>query len=286
MPASLSHQPGATSPVTESPAAYRFQPGDAPLLISIPHLGTEIPPAILGSMTAEATIKADTDWHVDRLYDFAPALGIAVLSARWSRYVIDLNRDPDNLPLYAGANNTELCPTSTFDEAPLYPPGGQPDAAEIARRREVFWRPYHQRLETELKRLVAKHGVCVLWEAHSIRSVVPRFFQGRLPDLNFGTANGASAAPDLMDRVATVAAGQGTYSHVVNGRFKGGYITRAYGKPAAGVHAIQLEKAQVAYMDETPPFAWRAEKADRLKALLRPLIETALGWARERATGT
>jgi len=269
--------------VTERPAPYRFQPGDAPLLISIPHLGTEIPAEVLRGMTAAASVKADTDWHVDRLYDFAPALGISVLSARFSRYLIDLNRDPENLPLYAGANNTELCPTSTFDEEPLYPPGGQPDAAEIARRRETFWRPYHDRLRAELQRLVARHGTCVLWEAHSIRSLVPRFFQGRLPDLNFGTANGASAAPELMDRVAALAAGQGTYSHVVNGRFKGGYITRAYGRPAEGVHAIQLEKAQIAYMDETPPFAYRPEKADRLKALLRPLIETALAWAGERA---
>lgn len=266
--------------MTETP--YRFQPGEAPLLISIPHLGTEIPEALLSGMTPAARVKADTDWHVDRLYDFAPALGIGVLSARFSRYVIDLNRDPENQPLYAGANNTELCPTSTFDEEPLYPAGGQPDAAEIARRREAFWRPYHAQLQAELKRLVARHGTCVLWEAHSIRSEVPRFFQGRLPDLNFGTGGGSTAAPDLMARIEALAAGQTAFSHVVNGRFKGGYITRAYGKPAEGVHAIQLEKAQLAYMDETPPFAYRAEKADRLKALLRPLIETALQWARER----
>ncbi len=266
-----------------SDTPFDFQPGDAPLLLSIPHLGSAIPDALLGSMTPAAAISADTDWHVDRLYDFAPALGVSVLKARWSRYVIDLNRDPENKALYVGANNTELCPTSTFDEEPLYPAGGQPDAAEIARRREAYWQPYHAKLQAELARLVARHGVCVLWEGHSIRSVVPRFFQGRLPDLNFGTGGGTTAAPELVARIEALAAGQGEFSHVVNGRFKGGYITRAYGKPAAGVHAIQLEKAQIAYMDETPPFTYRPEKADRLKALLRPLIETALDWARRQA---
>ncbi len=270
-------------PNSDQTQPFSFHAGDAPLLISIPHLGTEIPPDLLARMTPAAAPSADTDWHVDRLYDFAPALGISVLSARFSRYVIDLNRDPQNQPLYAGANNTELCPTSTFDEEPLYPPGGQPDDVEIARRRDSFWAPYHAKLQAELRRLVARHGVCVLWEGHSIRSVVPRFFQGRLPDLNFGTANGAAAAPDLIARVAEVAAGQGAFTHVVNGRFKGGYITRAYGKPAEGVHAIQLEKAQIAYMDETSPFAYDPLRADRLKALLRPLIETALSWARERS---
>lgn len=269
--------------MTATTDPFTFLPGEAPLLISIPHLGTEIPEAILAGMTPAARVLADTDWHVDRLYDFAPALGISVLGARVSRYVIDLNRDPENQPLYAGANNTELCPTSTFDEEPLYPPGGQPDAAEIARRREAFWRPYHAKLQAELKRLVAKHGVCVLWEGHSIRSVVPRFFEGRLPDLNFGTGNGVTAAPDLVQRLVAVAAGQQDFTHVVNGRFKGGYITRAYGKPESGVHAVQLEKAQIGYMDETPPFAYRPERADKLKAVLRPLIEAALGWARERA---
>ncbi len=263
-------------------ATFNFLSGDAPLLISIPHLGQEIPPDILASMTPVAQVLSDTDWHVDRLYDFAPELGVSVLSARLSRYVIDLNRDPENQPLYAGANNTELCPTSTFNEEPLYPAGAQPDAVEIARRREAFWRPYHNKLQQELKRLVAKHGICVLWEGHSIRSQVPRFFAGRLPDLNFGTGNGVTAAPDLVERLGAVAEGQTDFTHVVNGRFKGGYITRAYGKPEQGVHAIQLEKSQIAYMDETPPFPYRPERADKLKAVLRPLIETALAWARER----
>jgi len=261
---------------------FTFAAGTAPLLVSIPHVGTEIPDALLAGMTAAAAVRADTDWHLDRLYGFAAELGASVLAARTSRYVIDFNRDPENKPLYAGANNTELCPTSTFDQEPLYPAGRAPDAAAIARRRDGYWRPYHARLRAELDRLVALHGRVLLWEAHSIRSEVPRFFEGRLPDLNFGTASGKAAAPELMERVAAVAAADGRYSHVVNGRFKGGYITRAYGNPAAGVHAIQLEKAQVIYMDETPPFAYRPDRAAALQPLLRRLLEAGLAWVKRQ----
>ena len=261
---------------------FHFHAGSVPLLVSMPHVGTEIPGELLEQMTPAAAVRADTDWHVDRLYDFAEALGASTLGARFSRYVIDLNRDPEDRPLYAGANNTELCPTSTFDEEPLYGPGLEPDGYEVERRRERYWRPYHARLQEELARLHAKHGVALLWEGHSIRSEVPRFFSGRLPDLNFGTAGGTSAAPDLMDRIGGVAESAGGFSHVIDGRFKGGYITRTYGRPEQGIHAIQLELAQITYMDETPPFAYRPERAAKLKAVLRLLLEAALAWSEKR----
>lgn len=256
---------------------FRFRAGEAPLLVSMPHVGTEIPTEVRATMTPVAADVADTDWHVDRLYDFAADLGASVLAARYSRYCIDLNRDPEGKSLYPGASVTELCPTSTFDEEPLYaaPPGQE----EILRRRETYWRPYHEKLQEELARLRAKHGRVLLWEGHSIRSVVPRFFEGRLPDLNFGTGGGRTADPALVDRLLGVAR-QSRFSHVLNGRFKGGYITRAYGAPEQGVHAVQLELAQDAYMDERPPFRWDAARAKDLQAVLRQLLETGLAWLR------
>jgi len=253
----------------------RFTPGDSPLLVSMPHVGIGVPAEIAARFTEEAALLADTDWHVDRLYDFLDSLGAAQIRPTQSRYVIDLNRAPDDRPLYAGASNTELCPTTTFAEAPIYRPGGAPDGAEIAARRAAYWQPYHDRLQSALDEIRARHGVAVLWEAHSIRSRVPRFFEGRLPDLNLGTGGGRSADAELLRRVAAIAA-ESAYSHAVDGRFKGGYITRTYGDPAAGIHAVQLELSQITYMDEDPPFAFREDLAARIRPVLRRLLETTL----------
>jgi len=257
---------------------YRFTPGDSPLLVSMPHVGTDVPPEIAARFTVQAAGLPDTDWHVDRLYDFLDALGAARLQPTQSRYVIDLNRAPDDRPLYAGASNTELCPTATFAERPIYRPGAAPHGAEIAARRATYWQPYHDCLRGALDEIRARHGVAVLWDAHSIRSRVPRFFAGRLPDLNLGTAGGRSADDGLLRRLAVVAAESGQ-SHAVNGRFKGGYITRAYGDPAGGIHAVQLELSQITYMDEDPPFAFREDLAAGIRPVLRRLLETALDWA-------
>lgn len=257
---------------------YRFTPGAAPLLVSMPHVGTAVPPAIAGRFTPAAAALPDTDWHVDRLYDFLDELGAAHLQPIHSRYVIDLNRAPDDRPLYAGARNTELCPTDTFADEPIYRSGAAPDAAEIAARRAAYWQPYHDRLCGALAEIRARHGVALLWEAHSIRSRVPRFFAGRLPDINLGTAGGGSADPGLTARLAAVAAGSG-HSYAVDGRFKGGYITRANGDPTRGVHAVQLELSQITYMDEDPPFAFREDLAADIRPVLRRLLETALDWA-------
>jgi N-formylglutamate deformylase len=257
---------------------FRLRAGEAPLLLSMPHVGTEIPDDLRAQMTPVAAAVADTDWHVDRLYEFAAGLGATVLAARYSRYCIDLNRDPENRSLYPGANVTELCPSSTFDEEPLYREGA-PDEREVARRREAYWRPYHDKLKSELARLGARHPRLLLWEGHSIRSVVPRFFEGRLPDLNFGTGGGKTADPALVDRLLQVAGGS-RFTLVLNGRFKGGYITRAYGQPSRGVHAVQLELAQDAYMDEAPPFRWEPARAAELQGVLRRLLEAGLAWAK------
>ncbi|MCZ6522423.1 MAG: N-formylglutamate deformylase [Alphaproteobacteria bacterium] len=258
---------------------FRFTPGSTPLLVSMPHPGTYLPDGVAEHLTDEARLVPDTDWHLERLYDFAAALGAGVLAATHSRYLVDLNRPPDNRPLYPGAANTGLCPTELFDGGPLYLPGQEPDAAEVGARLERYWRPYHERLEAELAALKESFGVAVLFEAHSIRSRLPRYFEGRLPDLNLGSAAGASAAPELEARLFSLCAGASGYSSVLNGRFTGGYTTRHYGRPADAVHALQLELAQTTYMDETPPFAFDEARAAHLRPLLRALLEEARDWA-------
>jgi N-formylglutamate deformylase len=258
---------------------YELSPGGRPLLMSIPHTGTYIPPALASSMAHDAIEVPDTDWHLDRLYDFAAELDITVLKANYSRYVIDLNRPPDNRPLYPGANNTELVPTTTFAWRPIYSEGAVPDATEISRRRSTFWRPYHETIERTLADMQRRHHRVVLFDCHSIRSRVPRFFEGKLADLNLGTASGTSCHPDLRDRLEHVLRRARGFSLAVDGRFKGGYITRQYGRPAENIHCFQLELSEATYMEETPPFDYRADRADGIRPTLRAMLETALRWA-------
>ncbi|MEP7062698.1 MAG: N-formylglutamate deformylase [Betaproteobacteria bacterium] len=264
-----------TAPAMHDVAPCRLLAGTRPLLVSIPHTGTHLPPTLAARLTDEALSLPDTDWHVDRLYDFAASLGASVLVATHSRYVIDLNRPPDNRSLYPGQDTTGLCPVDTFDRAPLYRVHA-PDDVELAARRSAFYDPYHATLRGELERLRALHPRVVLWDAHSIRSVLPRFFAGQLPDLNFGTADGASCDARMANAMLEIAQQANRYSTVLNGRFTGGHITRHYGDPAGGVHAIQLEMAQRIYMDERHPFDYDAARAARLQPLLRALLEDAL----------
>ncbi len=262
---------------------FTVMPGATPLLVSMPHTATGIPQALARRMTEAGRAVPDTDWHVDRLYAFAAGLGAGIIRPEYSRYVIDLNRAPDDRPLYAGASNTELCPVSTFADQPIWRPGEEPTEEEIEARRATYWRPYHDAVAAELGRLKERHGIALLFDAHSIRSRVPRFFDGRLPDLNVGTAGGVSAAPELIRRVMAVASDATPYGAALDGRFKGGYITRAYGHPAERVHALQLELAQLNYMDEDPPFAYRPELAERLQPVLKALLQAILGWARAQS---
>lgn len=262
---------------------YRFTPGSTPVLISVPHAGTYVPAEIAARMTDDALALPDTDWHVDRLYDSAAALGIGMIVATHSRYVIDLNRDPSGKPLYPGADNTELVPTSTFNRDSIYRPGAGPDDAEVAHRVDRYWRPYHDRLAQELAAIRARFGVAVLWDAHSIPSLVPRFFSGRLPDLNLGSARGTSAAQELVATVMDCFDGDAGFTRVRDGRFTGGYITRHFGKPETGVHALQLELAQAAYMDEAPPYSFHEQRAAPLRSLLSRTMTSVLAWAQEKA---
>ncbi|MET3132613.1 N-formylglutamate deformylase [Oxalobacteraceae bacterium GrIS 1.11] len=258
---------------------FRFNAGSIPLLVSMPHVGTDVPDDIAARFTPAAQVKADTDWHLAALYDFLEEMGASTLSARWSRYVIDLNRPRENTNLYPGQDTTGLCPLDTFHREPLYLPGQEPDQADIARRLELYWQPYHAQLQAELQRMLSLHGRVVLWDAHSIASVVPRFFEGKLPDLNFGTANGASCAPQLRAAVVDLALAQERFTVALNGRFKGGHITRHYGQPGANVHAIQLEMCQCLYMDETRPFSYRSDLAAQVQGLLRQMTQAAADWA-------
>ena len=272
--------------------------GSSPLLVSMPHIGTEIPADLRDDFVPRALAVEDADWHLDRLYNFLPSLGATVLKPRYARYVIDLNRPPDDAPMYPGASNTELCPTRFFTGDALYKPGREPRGPERVARRSTYWQPYHAALAQELARIKAIHGYALLWDAHSIRSHVPWLFDGKLPDLNIGTASGASADASIADAVmgsvvdaagvdmaqggATTAGSPSAsgVTHVLNGRFKGGYITRHYGAPQDHVHAVQLEKCQSLYMQEEAPFAYDEHKAAQIQPLLQSMVTNALAASR------
>ena len=256
--------------------SFQLQRGSVPLLVSMPHVGTEIPEALRAAYVPRAVAVEDTDWHLARLYDFVGDMGASVLQPSVSRYVIDLNRPPDDAPMYPGASNTELCPTRFFTGEPLYREGMAPPPEERARRREAYWAPYHAALAEELSRIRAEHGFVLLWDAHSIRSEIPWLFEGRLPDLNIGTADGSAADARITAAVAAACRDVPGVSSVVNGRFKGGYITRQHGRPAEHVHAVQLEKCQSLYMQEIAPFAYDPAKAAAIQPVLRAMVQAAL----------
>jgi N-formylglutamate amidohydrolase len=252
--------------------------GDSPLIIDVPHAGTHLPDAIAFRLTENARRVPDTDWHVDKLYAFARAADATMLVATHSRYVVDLNRDPSGAALYPNADNTELCPTRTFANDAIYPEGEEPSGDEIAARRSVFFDPYHASLAGEIERVRARHGYAILLDAHSIASEVPRFFAGRLPDLNLGTGHGATCAAQAQALATDVLAHAKPFTHVVNGRFTGGYVTRHYGRPGNDIHALQLEMAQRAYMDEAAPFRYDPARAAPLIGVLERLVIALSEW--------
>lgn len=260
--------------------------GDTPLLVSIPHTGLDLA-GLDDRVVSPWLARRDADWWIEKLYDFAADLGATVVRTSISRTVIDVNRNPSGVSLYPGQATTGLCPLETFDGDPLYRPGQEPDEAEIAARRSEFFDPYHAVLSAELVRLKALHRTVVLYDCHSIRSVIPRLFDGELPVFNFGTNGGLSADPDLQRRVIDILAASGQ-PHVVNGRFRGGFITRNYGRPQEGVHALQMELACRGYMREPAgaidegnwPTPYDPDYAAPIRATLKDILETALRWAR------
>jgi N-formylglutamate deformylase len=264
--------------------------GDAPLIVSMPHTGTEIPHEIESHLVSPWLARKDADWWIDRLYDFSADLGATVVRTSISRTVIDVNRDPSGKSLYPGQTTTELCPTTTFDGEPLYAEGHRPDAGEIASRRELFFAPYHAALADERARLRSKHDKVVLYEAHSIRSLVPRLFDGELPNFNIGNNNGVSCAPELSAALEFLCDASG-FSRVTNGRFKGGYTTRHYGNPASGTHAVQMELACRGYMvdpDAVNASNWPAPHdpilAEPMRKVLRRILEACLEFTSKGAS--
>ncbi|EOC5298518.1 N-formylglutamate deformylase [Klebsiella pneumoniae] len=259
--------------------AFDLRQGNLPLLVSMPHPGTLLTPKVDQGLTPRAKRLEDTDWHIPLLYKTIADMGASTLCARYSRYVVDINRPADDKPLYSTAT-TGLFTDIFFDGEALFVPGGAPDAAAKDAILKQVWQPYHQALAAELARLREKFGYALLWDAHSIKSVVPRLFEGRLPDLNFGTADGASCSTQLSQALLASCSAFPQYSRILNGRFKGGYITRHYGDPVNHIHAVQLEMAQCCYMDEES-FAYLPEKGQQAQQLLERLINTALQWGRE-----
>jgi N-formylglutamate deformylase len=261
-----------------SPAGYTLHCGSTPLLVSVPHVGTEIPVELHSAYLPRAIEVEDTDWLLDRLYDFVRGMGAGLIVPRVSRYVVDLNRPSENTPMYAGANNTELCPTRCFTGEPLYREGRAPDDAEIAHRVERHWRPYHTAVDGELGRLQALHGHAVLFDAHSIKSELPWLFDGVLPALNLGTVKGNSCAPSLRSALVAVLEGQTGHSIAVDGRFKGGHITRWHGRQAEGRHAVQLEMCWRCYMREESPYVLDPARVATIEPTLRALVQSMIDW--------
>ena len=261
--------------------------GQAPLLVSLPHTGTVVPDEYAGGLVSLWLARKDTDWWIERLYDFAADLDATIVRTAISRTVIDVNRDPSGASLYPGQATTGLCPTTTFDGEPLYAPGSEPDQDAIAERRERYFDPYHAALALQVARLRRHHPTIVVYDCHSIRSVVPRLFDGTLPHMNIGTNGGSSCAPALVETIAGLAAESG-FQHVVDGRFKGGWITRSLGRPADSVHAVQMELACRGYMadpvgpvsEEDWPVSYNETDAAPMRAELTKILQACLGFAR------
>jgi N-formylglutamate deformylase len=261
---------------------FTLHQGTLPLLVSVPHAGTQIPPDLRHAFTDKALQVEDTDWHLEKLYAFATDFGASMIAPSYSRYVIDLNRPPsaDAQPMYPGSNNTELCPTRAFTGESIYR-AAPPDLAEIERRKTLYWQPYHTALAAELTRIKAIHGYALLWDGHSIKSELPWLFDGQLPDLNMGTSSGNSCAAGLQAKLEAVLLTEphaSSFIHVFNGRFKGGYITRTYGNPSANIHAVQLEQCWSTYMEESAPFDLSAAKQPAIDGTLRALLQAMLNW--------
>ncbi|PKP75560.1 MAG: N-formylglutamate deformylase [Alphaproteobacteria bacterium HGW-Alphaproteobacteria-6] len=254
--------------------------GDGPVILGLPHGGTWLPDDLVARLNENGQALADTDWHIGRLYGgLLP--GATTVAATVHRYAIDANRDPAGVSLYPGQNTTGLCPVTDFDGRPIWQPGQEPSADEILARSTAFHAPYHAALTAEVARVKARHGIAVVYDCHSIRSRIPFLFEGDLPALNIGTDGGRTCAATIAACALDRAAASGL-SHVLNGRFRGGWTTRHYGRPETGVHAIQMEIAQSAYLaQEAAPWRYDADKAGRLRRWLKDILDAIADAATE-----
>ncbi len=251
--------------------------GHTPLILSQPHTGCFVPENIMQNFNKTGRSLKDTDWHIDLIYNkIAKELGASILKANFSRYVIDPNRNLDNCSLYPGQATTGLCPILTFDGEEIYKTGFQPDQMEIEHRIKHFYLPYHHTLRKLIQQAKHQFGYVLLYDCHSIKSYIPRLFEGKLPDLNIGTNDHASCDERITNKIKEICEQETSYHTVVNGRFKGGYITRHYGKPDASIFAIQMEISQNTYMQEYPPWTLNQKKSDHLKTLLYNVLVSFL----------
>jgi len=256
---------------------YRLHRGNSPLIISVPHCGGYVPESIEQRFTERALALPDADWHVDQLYHFAKEMDVTMISAIYHRYVVDLNRPPDNHSLYPGQFTTGICPIQLFDQTPLYHDGRGPDDEEVQQRIRDYWQPYHDQLSELISHLHSQHGYVLLYDAHSIRAHVPSLFDGKLPDLNLGTDDGKSCDKALEEALYSIC-DKSPFSSTLNGRFKGGYITRHYANLRENIHTVQMELTQRNYMEEAPPYTYLNDKAEKLQATLKPVIQAMLDW--------
>ncbi len=254
--------------------------GDSPLVLGLPHTGTDLPDDVADALNETGRKLADTDWHIHELYD-GLVDGVTTVRTTVHRYVIDVNRDPSGASLYPGQNTTGLCPLTDFDGEPIYRDGRAPNEVEVERRRLAYHASYHAALAAELERVKARHGFAILYDCHSIRSRIPFLFDGKLPDFNIGTDGGTTCAAGIEKAVAGICQEAEGYRSIVNGRFKGGWTTRHYGRPADRVHAIQMELAQSTYMLESAPWTYLPRPADRLRAHLRTILDSLICWRPE-----
>ena len=257
--------------------AVQSTQGSSPLVLGLPHTGSDIPADCLERLNETGNAIADTDWHIHTLYD-GLLDDVTTVRTPVHRYVIDVNRDPGGASLYPGQNTTGLCPLTDFDGVPIYRDGHEPDAAEIERRRIAYHVAYHDAVRQELDRVHALHGFAILYDCHSIRSYIPFLFDGTLPDFNIGTNLGQTCTSEIEAAVASICANASGYTSITNGRFKGGWTTRNYGRPTEGFHAIQMELAQSTYMAEAPPWGFDPDRADRLRVTLKTILETLSAW--------
>ncbi len=249
--------------------------GSSPLILGLPHTGTEVPAEVAKDLNEVGLGLADTDWHIHNLYA-GLVEGVTMVRTPIHRYVIDVNRDPEGVSLYPGQNTTTLVPLTDFDGSPIWTT--EPDAAEITRRRDTYHAPYHAALEAEMERVAAIHGFAILYDCHSIRGDIPFLFEGRLPDFNVGTNLGTTCAPSIEALVVARCQQAEGYTSVLTGRFKGGWTTRHYGRPDEGWHAIQMELAQATYCDECPPWTYDPARADGMRAHLTQILTDLTQW--------
>lgn len=256
---------------------FTLRQGNSKILVSMPHVGTQLPEWMIPCMHKEAMDLPDTDWYLEELYDFLEDLDVTVIAAQYSRYLVDLNRSADDISLYPGSDVTGLCPTDTFSGKLIYKQEPHLNTTELKNRLTKFWYPYHKALASEIARIKAIHGNVIVWDAHSIRSEVPRFFNGELPQLNIGTVDGTTCQQALIEKMLDVIKSNGDYSWVENGRFKGGFITRHYSQPSLDINTVQLEIAMRSYIDESslkPNFD--NHKAQPLRVLLKAMMQSIL----------